>query len=72
MGTPPPTKDFRARLHQTPGLAAVVSLLVVIETALFHVVLHAHHPWAAWIMTASSLSLLVWIWGRRSSQTGGQ
>jgi hypothetical protein len=40
------------------ALAGVITFAILLETAVLHVIVHRSHPWIAWTLTVSSLSLI--------------
>jgi hypothetical protein len=43
-------------------MAGVLTFVILLETGVLHLVLRKQHPWIAWTLTLSSVSLLPWIW----------
>jgi hypothetical protein len=52
---------FTMRAARSGGFVAVLGVAILIETAGFHLVLSARHPYWAWALTLTSLWALVWI-----------
>jgi hypothetical protein len=59
----------RPSIVASPALLGVVTFAILLETAVLHVIVHTHHPWLAWTLTVSSLSLIPWIWSRLKRRT---
>ena len=49
------------RAARSGGFVAVLGVAILIETAGFHLVLSARHPWWAWTLTLTSVSTLIWL-----------
>ena len=62
-GRPIGTTSFTYRSARSGSLVVGLGLAIVVETVALHLVLHARHPWLAWILTTSSLSAIVWLAG---------
>jgi hypothetical protein len=54
----------KSSIVATPALLGVVTFAILLETAVIHVIVHRRHPWVAWTLTVSSLSVIPWIWSR--------
>jgi hypothetical protein len=52
---------FTYRSARSGALVAGIGAVIVIETAALHLLLRVHHPLAAWLLTVTSVSALVWI-----------
>ena len=52
----------------SPALLGVLTLVILLETFFLHLIVHQSHPWVAWALTLSSLSLIPWIWSRLRSR----
>lgn len=52
---------FTMRAAKSGGFVAVLGVAIFIETAGFHLLLSARHPYWAWALTLTSLSALVWV-----------
>jgi hypothetical protein len=48
----------------TPSIAMGLSLAIVVETLVVHLMLHEKHPAIAWTLTATSALTIVWLVGR--------
>lgn len=53
-----------ARVAVSSALLGVIAFAILLETLVLHVIVHKSHPWIAWTLTVSSLSLIPWIWSR--------
>ena len=56
-------QSFSYRSARSPSLTIGISLALLIETVALHALLIGPHPWLAWIMTASTLSVIAWLAG---------
>ena len=52
---------FSMRSARSGPIVSVFAMVLVVETGVLHLVLAHRHPLVAWILTASSLSVLVWL-----------
>lgn len=54
----------KSSIVASPALLGAVTFAIVLETVVLHVIVHQRHPWVAWTLTASSLSVIPWVWSR--------
>lgn len=52
---------FTLRTARSRGLMLAIGLAIAVETAALHLLLIRRHPVIAWLLTASSASILVWL-----------
>jgi len=57
----PEVHHFSCRSARSPAILGTLAALIVVETAALHLLLTRWAPWAAWGLTAASLSALVWL-----------
>lgn len=52
---------FTLRTARSRGLMLAIGLAIAVETAALHLLLVRRHPVFAWLLTASSLSIIAWL-----------
>jgi len=57
----PVSERFFMRSARAGAIMSVFAMVLVVETGVLHLVLSVRHPLLAWILTASSCSVLAWL-----------
>jgi hypothetical protein len=61
MVQPLSDEAFSMRGARSVAIISVVAMVLILETGVLHIVLAARHPMIAWALTASSVSIVLWL-----------